>query len=192
MPELYVIAGPNGVGKTTFMNRYLASKLCGLEFVNADVVARQLCPASPESVSLEAGRMAIHRIRELLHASESFAWETTMSGRTATVWLREAKNSGYQLKCYFLWAHDPQITLSRIRQRVIEGGHNIPDDISERRFFKTIRNFFEIYRELFDAWKLYETDGNELRLIALEKEGRFVLRDRQAMHRITTQANIEL
>src|ERR1041385_5529685 len=102
MPTLYIIAGPNGVGKTTFADRYLPDEAKQLEFVNADLIARGLSPYDPEAVELEAGKMALRRIRELITRQISFTWETTMSGRSAIGWLRQARERGYVVKAYFL------------------------------------------------------------------------------------------
>src|SRR5438128_5759284 len=110
MPTLYIIAGPNGVGKTTFADRYLPQEARQLEFVNADLIARGLSPYDPEAVSIEAGKIALKRIRELLRQRVGLTWETTMSGRTAVGWLRDARESGYILKTYFLWVRKPEIT----------------------------------------------------------------------------------
>lgn len=192
MPTIYVIAGPNGVGKTTFADRYLPDEAKQLEFVNTDLIARGLSPYDPDGVAMDAGRIAIGRIRQLIADRVGFTWETTMSGRSAAGWLRAAKAAGFTLKCYFLWVRQPEIVLTRVRQRVVEGGHNIPEEVSRRRFFKTIGNFFEIYRPLFDAWKLYENDLPEPRLLAVEKQGRLVARDRKRLNEILSAGNIKL
>ena len=192
MPTIYVIAGPNGVGKTTFADKYLPDEAKQLEFVNADLIARGLSPYDPDVVAMDAGRIAIGRIRQLVADKIGFAWETTMSGRSAAGWLREAKAAGFTLKGSFIWVRQPEITLTRIRQRVVEGGHNIPEAVSRRRFFKTIENVFQIYRPVFDAWKLYENDLPEPRLLAVEKQGRFVARDRRRFDEILKEANVTL
>jgi predicted ABC-type ATPase len=192
MPTLYIIAGPNGVGKTTFANKYLPEEARQLEFVNADLIARGLSPFDPDSVSLEAGRIALNRIRELISHRIGFTWETTMSGRTAAVWLADARKSGYVLKAYFLWVRDPEVVIRRIRQRVVEGGHNIPEDVSRRRFLKTIQNFFGIYRHLMNTWKLFENDEAGRRLVAVEKFGKFVVRDPKQFARIQKEAELDL
>src|SRR6266478_6408258 len=121
MPTLYVIAGPNGVGKTTFADEYLPEEAKQLEFVNADLIARGLSPYDPEAVAIEAGKIALKRIRELIEQKVGFTWETTMSGKTAVCWLRQARESGYFLKTYFLWVRNVETTIERIRERVTEG-----------------------------------------------------------------------
>src|ERR1051325_7437026 len=116
MPTLYIIGGPNGVGKTTFADRYLPDEAKQVEFVNADLIARGLSPYDPDSVSIEAGRIALRRIRELIAQRGGFAWETTMSGKSAVGWLKDARAAGYRIKAYFLWVQDPETTIGRIRQ----------------------------------------------------------------------------
>lgn len=192
MPTLYIIAGPNGVGKTTFADSYLPDEAKQLEFVNADLIARGLSPYDPDSVGFEAGKIALKRIRELIARGSGFTWETTMSGRSAVVWLRQARAAGYRLKAYFLWVGDPEVTLRRIRQRVAEGGHNIAEEVSLRRFFKTLRNFLMIYRPLMDSWKLYDNDRPGPRLIAVEKAGRLVIRDQRQWPEMLNAARIDV
>lgn len=192
MPTIYVIAGPNGVGKTTFADRYLPDEAKQLEFVNADLIARGLSPYDPDGVAMDAGRIAIGRIRQLIADKTGFTWETTMSGRSAAGWLRGAKAAGFTLKCYFLWAKDVDITVRRIRFRVSEGGHNIPEEVSRRRFFKTLQNFFQVYRPLFDSWKLYENDLGKPRLLAAQKHERLALRDRASFEKMLAEAGVEL
>ena len=192
MPTLYVIAGPNGVGKTTFADRYLPDTVRQFEFVNADLIARGLSPYDPDSVAMEAGRIALKRIRDLIAARQSFTWETTLSGRSATVWLADARRAGYLVKAYFLWVRNVELTLARIQERVIEGGHDIPVEVARRRFFKTVQNLFAVYRALFDSWKLIENDGTQPRLIAVEKEGKLAVRDRARFAGILNEAGIGL
>ncbi len=115
-----------------------------------------------------------------------------MSGKTAINWLREAREGGYILKAYFLWVRDPEIVIARVRQRVVEGGHDIQEDVSRRRFFKTIQNFFALYRPLLHTWKLIENNLQRPRLLALEKYGRLVVRDTARLAQIQQEAEFEL
>ena len=192
MPTLYIIAGPNGVGKTTFADRYLPDEAKQLEFVNADLIARGLSPYDPDSVGMEAGRIALKRIRDLISHGIGFTWETTMSGKTAVGWLRQARDAGYVLKAYFLWVRNPETTIRRIRQRVVEGGHDIAEQVSRRRFFKTIQNFFTIYRPLMTSWKLFQNELPGPRLLAVEKYGRLVVRDPAQFAHMQREAGIQL
>lgn len=192
MPTIYVIAGPNGVGKTTFADRYLPDEAKQVEFVNADLIARGLSPYDPDVVAMDAGRIAIGRIRQLVADKIGFTWETTMSGRSAAGWLREAKAAGFTVKCYFLWVKDVDITMARIRFRVGEGGHNIPEEVSRRRFYKTLQNLFQVYRPLFDSWKLYENDLGRPRLLAAQKHERLALRDRAGFEKLLGEAGVSL
>jgi predicted ABC-type ATPase len=192
MPTLCVLAGPNGVGKTTFADRHLPQTLRELEFVNADLIARGLSPYDPDSAAIDAGRIALQRIRHLVDTRQSFTWETTMSGRSAFNWLRTARDAGYRTKAYFLWVRDVETTLRRIQRRVIEGGHNISPDVSRRRFFKTLQNFFTIYRPLFESWRLFENDAAAPRLLAVEKDGRLVLRDPKRFEAMLVEAGIDV
>jgi predicted ABC-type ATPase len=192
MPTLYVIAGPNGVGKTTFADRFLPDEAKQLEFVNADLIARGLSPYDPEAAAMEAGRIALTRIRELIASRTGFTWETTMSGKSAVVWLRQAREAGYILKTYFLWVRNPETTIRRIRQRVVEGGHAITEEVSRRRFFKTIQNFFTIYRPVMTSWKLFQNELPGPRLLAVEKHGRLVVRDPEQLAIIQREAEIQI
>ncbi|PWU21053.1 MAG: hypothetical protein C5B50_02585 [Verrucomicrobia bacterium] len=192
MPTLYIIAGPNGVGKTTFADRYLPDEAKQLEFVNVDLIARGLSPYDPDSVAFAAGKIALKRIRELIAARIGFTWETTMSGKTAVGWMKEAREVGFDIRAYFLWVSDPETTIRRIWQRVIEGGHNIPEEVSRRRFFRTIRNFFSIYRPLLSSWELFQNEGPGPRLIAAETEGKLVTNDPARFAEIQREAEVEL
>lgn len=192
MPTIYVIAGPNGVGKTTFADRYLPDEAKQLEFVNADLIVRGLSPYDPDAVSMEAGRIALTRIKQHIANRVGFTWETTMSGRSAVGWLRSARQAGFAITGYFLWVRNVESTIRRIRSRVLEGGHNIPDEVSRRRFLKILHNFWEIYRPVFDVWKFYENDAAEPRLLAVQKNNRLAFRDRERFQQSMTEAGMAI
>src|ERR1017187_7354633 len=103
MPTLFIIAGPNGAGKTTFASRFLPEESGELEFVNVDLIARGLSPFDPDAAAGTAGRIALTRVGRLISEKKTFAWESTLSGRTMKSWVEKAKASGYFIKLVFIW-----------------------------------------------------------------------------------------
>ncbi|WP_413670059.1 zeta toxin family protein [Mucilaginibacter sp. Mucisp86] len=145
MPNLYIIAGCNGAGKTTASYTVLPELLNCNEFVNADNIAAGLSSFNPESVALEAGRIMLQRIDELLSREVDFAFETTLSTRSYVSFVKKARQKGYEVTLLFFWLSSPQIAMQRVATRVNEGGHNIPIDVIERRYYRRIRNLISLY-----------------------------------------------
>ena len=149
--NLYIIAGCNGAGKTTASFTILPEILDCKEFVNADEIAKGLSPFQPEKVSFEAGRIMLHRINELLLQNLSFAFETTLSAKTYKLLILEAKKLGYKTTLLFFWLQTVELAKERVKTRVLEGGHNIPTDVIERRYKRGINNLFQIYLDIVDV-----------------------------------------
>ncbi|HRG18218.1 MAG TPA: zeta toxin family protein [Flavobacterium lutivivi] len=164
--NLYIIAGCNGAGKTTASFTILPEILDCKEFVNADEIAKGLSPFQPEKVSFEAGRIMLHRIDELLNQGESFAFETTLSTRSYKNKIAEAKIKNYNITLLFFWLKNPELAKERVKTRVIEGGHNIPEDVIVRRYYKGINNLFEIYLPLVDQALIFDNSEGKHNLIA--------------------------
>jgi predicted ABC-type ATPase len=152
MPNLYIIAGCNGAGKTTASYTVLPELLNCNEFVNADNIAAGLSPFNPESVALEAGRIMLQRINELLNRGVDFAFETTLSTRSYISLVKKAQQKGYEVTLLFFWLSSPQMAMERVARRVSKGGHNIPADVIERRYYRGIRNLVYLYIPLCDRW----------------------------------------
>ncbi len=110
-PNLYIIAGPNGSGKTTFVKRFLPSYVDCLNFVNADLIASGLAPFSPEVAALKAGKLMLEEIEKYRSQKVDFAFETTLAGRSYLRLLREMKGEGYQIHLFFC-GYDPRNWLS--------------------------------------------------------------------------------
>ena len=166
-PILYVIAGANGAGKTTFAREFLSDFAGCKVFVNADLIAEQISPGSPETVAVEAGRMILEQIRTLAARRETFGFETTLSGRGHESFLREAKRKGFSVFIYYLWIPDARAALERVQKRVEEGGHFIPNCVVVRRFERSLKNFFERYACLADYWALLDNSTQPPGPIAL-------------------------
>lgn len=170
-PTIYVIAGPNGAGKTTFASEFLPDFVDCREFLNADLIAAGLSPFAPESQNFRAGRLLLERIKELGEAKQDFGFETTLSGRSYVRLLTEMQQQGYRVALFFLWLPSADMAVSRVANRVRQGGHNVPEGDIRRRYVSGKRNLFQLYRPLVDAWWLYDASQSPLELIAKE-EGR--------------------
>ena len=152
--HLYIISGPNGAGKTTASYTVLPKILHCKEFVNADEIARGLSPFNPESVAIEAGRLMLKRISELLQRNESFSIETTLSTRSYFRLVEKAHLQGYDVTLLYFWLKSPQQAIERVAERVAKGGHDIPKDIIIRRYWDGLDNLFKIYMPIVDTWIL--------------------------------------
>jgi len=131
--NLYIISGCNGAGKTTASYTVLPEVLDCREFVNADEIARGLSPFNPESVAIEAGRLMLQRIEDLLAKGETFSIETTLATKSYINLVRRAQSQGYTVRLLFFWLNSPELALLRIAERVSKGGHNISEPIVRRR-----------------------------------------------------------
>ncbi len=168
--NLYIVAGCNGAGKTTASFTILPEILDCKEFVNADEIAKGLSPFRPEKVAFEAGRIMLNRFNELLHLNENFAFETTLATKTYKNKIIEAKKKNYNVTLLFFWLNNTELAKERVKTRVLEGGHNIPNDLIERRFHRGIVNLFDIYLEIVDQVLIFDNSDGIHELIA-EKTG---------------------
>jgi predicted ABC-type ATPase len=167
--RLYIIAGCNGAGKTTASFNILPNILNCREFVNADEIARGLSPFQPEMVGIEAGRIMLKRIDELLDSKQDFSFETTLATKSFVHTVSKAQIKGYFVILIFIWLESPELAKDRVRKRVAEGGHNIDSEVIERRYRAGIKNLFEIYCNKVDSLLVYDNSSIESELIC-EKE----------------------
>ena len=132
--KCYIIAGPNGAGKTTFANDFLPIEAECLNFINADLIAHGLSPFRPDKMGVEAGRIMIQKINESVKKGESFAFETTFSGKLYEKKIKSWKSKGYEIIIYYLKLPNVDIAVERVKLRVSQGGHDVPEKIIRRRF----------------------------------------------------------
>ena len=164
-PTLYIIAGPNGAGKTTASMNILPEILDCKIFVNADEIAKGLNPLNPESMAIDAGRIMLERINFLLNKRETFALETTLATRSYLKFIEKAREIGFRIVLLFFWIESPAFAKERVSNRVKEGGHNIPEEVIERRYWLGLKNLFDIFMPIVDSWSLYD-NNNKTELIA--------------------------
>lgn len=164
--DIVIIGGPNGAGKTTAAPAVVPRHLGIREFVNADEIARGLSPFNAERAALQAGRLMIARMRDLVQAGESFAFETTCAGRSYVPWLQECRAQGWRVTLVFLWLPTPQTAVDRVARRVRQGGHQIPTEVVIRRWKTGIANMRDCYLPLADAAAIYDNSDVGRVLIA--------------------------
>ncbi len=164
--KIVIIAGPNGAGKTTFAEAFLPNEAGCSDFLNADLIARGISPFHPEKAALRAGKLLLDEIARRVHAGHSFAFETTLSGLNYARHIRRWRQNGYHVKLVFLCLPSADFAISRVKIRVKQGGHNIPETVVRRRFESGLRNFKNVYQPLVDAWALYDNSGDRPLLVA--------------------------
>ena len=168
--EVHAIMGPNGAGKTTFARDFLPAEAQTLRFINADLIAAGLAPFNPESASIKAGRLMLEEIDECVASGQSFAFETTLSGKGYLRKIALWQQLGYQVKLWFLSLPSEDIAISRVAERVVQGGHNIPEQVIRRRFKSGLENFHEHYSKVVDSWALYDNYLRPPKLIDWSKK----------------------
>jgi predicted ABC-type ATPase len=159
-PTIYLIAGCNGAGKTTFAKEFLPNEVKCLRFLNADEIARGLSPFKPSASAIQAGRLLLKQNDESLRRLETFALETTLSGKTYIRLFNRARQLGYEIELHYLWLSSPAQAIARVRHRVQLGGHNVPVSDIRRRFKRSQLHLISDYLPLASAWAIW--DGREL------------------------------
>lgn len=164
-PKIVIIAGPNGAGKTTFARAFLPAEAQCPRFINADLIAAGLSPFAPEAAAVKAGRLMLNEMAACTRRLESFSFETTLSGVAYLRHIQDWKRLGYHVSLFFLALPSADAAVSRVAQRVRQGGHSIPEEVIRRRFETGRRNFDAHYRHAVDAWTIYDNAGDEPVLI---------------------------
>lgn len=163
-PICHVVAGPNGSGKSTFALDYLPEYAGSIEYVNPDLMAKGLSPIDIRLSSLKSGRLTLKRITELIAAGETFGFETTLSGRGHLKLFADAKKAGYAIHLYYLWMPEKFVLTSRIRHRVLSGGHDVPSEDVFRRYARSVANL-GAYAKLSDKLYVFDAIENPQRMI---------------------------
>jgi predicted ABC-type ATPase len=164
--RIVIIAGPNGAGKTTFAREFLPREAECPDFINVDLIAAGLSPFDPQRVALRAGRLMLLEIARRVGAGESFAFETTLSGRSYARLIPQWQSVGYHVKLIFLSLPTVDLAIARVAARIAQGGHYVANTVIRRRFDAGMLNFETVYRRLVDSWALYDYPEPTPRLIA--------------------------
>jgi len=141
-PWLWLVAGPNGAGKTTYA-RSISSEVD--EIVRPDLLAIELSAEDPDRVALQAGRLAIARIKSLLQQKRSFAVETTLSGKFHLDTAKKAKSAGWNVGIVYIGLTSPTVAIARVRLRKLGGGHDVPPADVRRRYRRSLVNLANVF-----------------------------------------------
>lgn len=128
---LYIIAGANGSGKSTFAEVLLKEK--HLEFLNADEIAKEIAPDAIDSVPISAGKIYFHRLDEYFKNNKSFAVESTLSGNNIVRIIKKARKQNYKIILVYSFLQSCMTCIERVKKRVENGGHNVPEEDIIRR-----------------------------------------------------------
>lgn len=165
-PIIYLIAGCNGAGKTTFAKSFLPHEAKCLNFLNADLIAQGLSPLDATAATVKAGRLLLEEFDSFITKHETFAIESTLSGTTYIRRLKQVKRQGFRLYLHYLWLPNSLMALARVRERVKKGGHNVPEADVRRRFGRSLRHFVDDYVALADRWAVWDNQTSPPRLLA--------------------------
>ena len=164
--NLYIISGCNGAGKTTASYTVLPEILECREFVNADEIARGLSPFNAAGVAIEAGKLMLQRIEELLRDNATFAIETTLATRSYINLVKRAHAQSYRVNLLYFWLSSPELAMRRVAERVSKGGHDISEEIIRRRYTAGINNLFKLFMPAVDYWAIFDNSATPRRIVA--------------------------
>ncbi len=151
--ELYIIAGANGSGKSTLAEIILKEKQ--LEFLNADEIAREISPNAIDKVPITAGKEYIKRLNKYFEDNKSFAVESTLSGKNIISIINRAKKQKYKIVLVYIFLNSCTVCIARVNKRVKNGGHNVKAEDIVRRYYRSVANFEDVYKNMVDEWMLF-------------------------------------
>ncbi|MCF7871378.1 MAG: zeta toxin family protein [Candidatus Omnitrophica bacterium] len=190
--NVYIIAGPNGSGKTTFATEFLPDYAKCSNFINADLIAQGLSPFSPQQVAIKSGKLVLEQIKEYSKNGLDFGFETTMSGVTYLKYFKMLKNKGYKINIFFLWISSPQLAIVRVKDRVAQGGHSVPIADIRRRFARSTEKFFKQYRLLADKWILFNNSAPKPKIIAKKQNAHINIIDQGLFTKIIEKTGVKI
>jgi predicted ABC-type ATPase len=184
LPRLFIISGCNGSGKTTASYTLLPELLDCREFVNSDEFAKSLSPFDPGAASITASRYMLMKITYLLERRADFGVETTLATRSLIKIIQQAQELGYEVTVLYFWLNSPELAIQRVHDRVVAGGHNIPDHVVRRRYVMGLQYFFDTYIPVIDRWVLADNSRSPFTVVAEGSKQVMYIKDNEKFHLI--------
>ena len=173
--EILIVAGGNGVGKTTFARAFLQEY--DYEFLNADEIAKSLSAENPSEKKISAGKLFFQKLNEAVEQNKSLLIESTLSGRYLQKFIERLQKQDYQITIIFLFVESTEILIERIAERVKKGGHFVPDEDVKRRFMRGKQNFWKTYRNFATRWSLVYNSDRNFQEVAFGEKDEFLIAD---------------
>lgn len=173
--EAIIIGGPNGAGKSTLAYEYLHAY--DVEYLSADRIAQQMNPDRPERARVQAGRTFFHRLDTLIEQRESFVVESTLAGRGMERMIERLGRAGFFVRLAFVFLDTPELCIRRVKQRVRQGGHDVPTEDIVRRFYRSKANFWTVYRYVVDRWYLFYNAADSFQEVAVGEGEDYAMTD---------------
>jgi len=164
VPQIVILAGLNGAGKSTAASELLSQEIT---FLNADEIAKSLSAVPSPARDVQAGRLLLSHLNELQSQRQDIAIETTLASRTLAPRIERLQREGYRFDLYFFWLPSVEMAIQRVALRVLSGGHDIPEPVIRRRYDAGLNNFFSLHQRLANLWRIYDnTQPAEPSLVA--------------------------
>ena len=173
--QLWVLAGGNGAGKSTFFSHYLADY--GIKFVNTDLIAKEINPRNPDKSSYDAAIIAATIRNDLLSQGASFCFETVFSHESKIDFIAKAKGMGYKIILVYIHLIDSSLNEARVHQRTMEGGHSVPREKIHSRIPRTMKHIKIALTLVDEAWILdNSSEKNRFQQMAVMKSGKYEIK----------------
>jgi len=185
-PKLFLIAGHNGAGKTTFLKEFVKSKK--LKYINADEIAQKISLDRSSLLAIKAGKISLRKIKKFRNKERNFAVETTLSGKMWKTLISDFKKNNYQITIFFIYLDTLEEAIRRIAVRINKKGHYISKEDVYRRYFRSTRNFWFIYKNLVDEWFLINNSGKQPYLVVYGRKDSYQIVDKESLDKFLSIA----
>jgi len=186
--QVVIVAGANGSGKTTFANQYV--ERFGYQYLCADDIAVQLAPDKFNEVKIQAGREFFKQLADLITASKNFVIESTLSGLGFQRIMHRFNQAGYTITILFVYLETAEVCVKRIKERVLKGGHHVPELDIKRRFHRSQNNFWHNYKNQAHYWHLFYNASDGFIEVAAGKGHQFSITDETLFELFLAEVNL--